>query len=156
LAETATATDSPAANRTTTGAIAETATATDTTRSVVIFVGRVSETATASDLISSLGTFLSQIAETGTVTDVTLVAPSVFKPQVQEAITAIDSPASNGVLNAAFVDSATALDSVIGAYLWNVIDDSQTANWQNINNAQSSGWTVIDISQNPGWTPIDT
>lgn len=156
VAETATATDSPAANRTTTGAIAETATATDTTQSVVIFVGAVSETATASDLISSLGTFLSRIAETGTVTDVTLVAPSVFKPQVQEAITAIDSPASNGVLNAAFVDSATALDSVIGAYLWNVIDDSQTANWQNINNAQSSGWTVIDISQNPGWTPIDT
>jgi hypothetical protein len=107
-------------------------------------------------LTSSLANFLGQIAETGAITDVTLVAPSVFKPQVQEAVAALDADSTYGTFNVSFVDSATAVDSVIGAYLWNVIDDSQTANWQNISTSQTPGWTVIDISQNPNWKPIDT
>jgi hypothetical protein len=27
--------------------------------------------------------------------------------------------------------------------LWNLIDDSQNANWQNINNTQSTSWTDV-------------
>jgi hypothetical protein len=151
LAETATGTDSPVANLSVTGAVSETATATDTTQSVVIFVGAVSETATATDLISALTNFLGQIAETATATDITLVAPSVFGPQVQEAVAALDLVSTFATFNVQLVESATVLDSVIGAFLWNLIDDNQNPNWVNISNPQNPGWSVIDDSQNPNW-----
>jgi hypothetical protein len=157
LAETATGTDIPVANLSVTGAVSETATATDTTQSVVVFVGAVSETVTATDLISALTNFLGQIAETATATDITLVAPSVFGPQVQEAVAALDATRPiNSTFNVQLVESATALDSVIGAYLWNVIDDDQTPNWVNISNPQNPGWSAIDDSQNPNWQNVDT
>jgi hypothetical protein len=155
LAETATGTDSPVANLSVTGAVSETATATDTTQSVVIFVGAVSETATATDLISALTNFLGQIAETATATDITLVAPSVFGPQVQEAVAALDATRPiNSTFNVQLVESATVLDSVIGAFLWNLIDDNQNPNWVNISNPQNPGWLVIDDNQNPNWVNI--
>ena len=156
LAETATGTDSPVANLSVTGAISETATATDTTQSVVVFVGAVSETATATDLISALTNFLGQIAETATATDITLVAPSVFGPQVQEAVAALDLVSTFATFNVQLVESATVLDSVIGAYLWNLIDDNQNPNWVNISNPQNPGWSAIDDSQNPNWQNVDT
>jgi hypothetical protein len=151
LAETATGTDSPVANLSVTGAVSETATATDTTQSVVIFVGAVSETATATDLISALTDFLGQIAETATATDITLVAPSVFGPQVQEAVAALDLVSTFATFNVQLVESATVLDSVIGAFLWNLIDDNQNPDWVVISTPQNPGWSVIDDSQNPNW-----
>jgi hypothetical protein len=151
LAETATGTDSPVANLSVTGAVSETATATDTTQSVVIFVGAVSETATATDLISALTDFLGQIAETATATDITLVAPSVFGPQVQEAVAALDLVSTFATFNVQLVESATVLDSVIGAYLWNLIDDNQNPDWVVISTPQNPSWSVIDDSQNPNW-----
>jgi hypothetical protein len=151
LAETATGTDSPVANLSVTGAVSETATATDTTQSVVVFVGAVSETATATDLISALTNFLGQIAETATATDITLVAPSVFGPQVQEAVAALDLVSTFATFNVQLVESATVLDSVIGAFLWNLIDDNQNPDWVVISTPQNPGWSVIDDSQNPNW-----
>jgi predicted outer membrane repeat protein len=59
--------------------------------------------------------YISSIFELSTVTDATSVAPSVFNVQL--------------------ADSATATDSIIGAYPWDLIDDSQNPNWQNINTA---------------------
>jgi hypothetical protein len=156
LAETTTGTDSPAGNLAVTSAIAETATATDTTQSAIIFVGAIAESATATDLTASLAQFLAQVAETSTITDVTLVAPSVFGPQVQEAVTALDLVSTFGTFNVQFVDSATALDSVIGAFLWNLIDDNQNANWVTITTPQTPTWTSIDDSQSPGWQNINT
>jgi hypothetical protein len=156
LAETATGADSPVANLSVTGAVSETATATDTTQSVVIFVGAVSETATATDLISALTNFLGQIAETSTVTDVTLVAPSVFGPQVQEAVAALDLVSTFATFNVQLVESATVLDSVIGAFLWNLIDDNQNPDWVVISTPQNPGWSAIDDSQNPNWQNVDT
>ncbi len=155
LAETATGTDSPVANLSVAGAVSETATATDTTQSVVIFVGAVSETATATDLISALTNFLGQIAETATATDITLVAPSVFGPQVQEAVAALDLVSTFATFNVQLVESATVLDSVIGAFLWNLIDDNQNPNWVVISTPQNPGWSVIDDSQNPNWQNTD-
>lgn len=154
LTETGTATDSPAANWTTSSAVSETASATDTTRSAVIFVGAIAEAGTASDLTSALATFVGRIAETGNLTDVTLVAPSVFNPQVSEAVAALDTPSTIGTFNVQFVDSATAVDAVIGAYLWNLIDDAQNPDWGAINTAQNPAWAVADTAQPAGWTVI--
>ena len=40
--------------------------------------------------------------------------------------------------------------------LWEVIDDSQVADWQNINAAQSVTWGSIDSSQGTSWQTLDT
>jgi hypothetical protein len=55
------------------------------------------------------------------------------------------------VFNVQLADSAAITDAVIGAFLWNLIDDSQSVNWVTISNPQSSSWTGIDDSQNPNW-----
>jgi hypothetical protein len=40
--------------------------------------------------------------------------------------------------------------------LWELIDDSQTANWQNISDAQSAAWAVIDNAQTSSWSNVST
>jgi hypothetical protein len=156
LAEAATGTDSPAANWTTSSAVSESATATDSTQSAVIFLGDIAETATVTDLAESLMSFFAQIAENSAITDVTLVAPSVFGPQIQEAIAALDLISTYGTFNVQFVDSATVLDAVIGKYLWNPVDDDQTPNWTVIADSQTPGWSNIADNQSPGWQNINT
>jgi hypothetical protein len=74
------------------------------------------------------------ILETSTVTDATSFAPFV--------------------LNVQFSDSAAITDAVVGAFLWNLIDDNQNANWVTITTPQNPNWTDIDDSQNPGWQNI--
>jgi hypothetical protein len=154
LSEAVTASDSNVALMVLACQIGETATATDAVRRVTIFVGAIAELATGTDAVRALVRFTARILETTTATDVTLVAPSVYRARVAEAATALEALFPSGVFNVQFVDSATALDAVAGAYLWNPIDDNQTANWQNVNNSQSPTWTDINNSQTPGWTPV--
>lgn len=136
--ESATGADTPAGSLVVSRSVSETATATDTPSTVVVFVGATSETVTAADLASALPQFLAQVSETATATDITLVAPSTFSAVVQEALTSNDFVSSRGTFNVRFVDSATALDSVVGAFLWNLIDDSQTPSWALIDTYASS------------------
>jgi hypothetical protein len=154
LEEAATATDSPAGTVAFPASIAETATATDAVQSVTIFVGAIDELATGTDAVAALVGFAAQILETTTATDVTLVAPSVYGAQVAEAVTALEALFPSGIFNVQFVDSATVLDAVIGAYLWTPVDDNQTPSWQNVNNTQSVTWTDVNDDQTPGWTPV--
>jgi hypothetical protein len=63
---------------------------------------------------------------------------------VSESAAVSDVNAAAARFVATLLESATAADSMVGGKLWEVIDDTQTANWQNINNVQSSGWTVIN------------
>jgi fibronectin-binding autotransporter adhesin len=152
--ESATGTDTPAGSLVVSRSVSETATATDAPSTVVVFVGAISETVTAADLVSALPQFLAQVSETATATDITLVAPSTFSAVVQEALASSDLVSSRGTLNVRFVDSATALDSVVGAFLWNLIDDSQTPNWTLINSSHDPNWQGLDDSQNPNWQNI--
>jgi hypothetical protein len=79
---------------------------------------------------------------------------------------------------ASVVELATISDLLLGRPLWEIIDDTQSANWQNItnvqspswtqvsdtqsanwqniNNVQSPGWTQVSDTQTAGWTQIDT
>jgi hypothetical protein len=58
------------------------------------------------------------------------------------------------VYNVSLAESIAALDLFGGTYLWNLIDDIQTADWQNVPNSQTPGWTDVNDAQTPGWTPI--
>jgi hypothetical protein len=86
------------------------------------------------------------------------VAPSTFGAIALAAAQAAESFSPAGsVYNAALpVESAGITDFLVGAYLWNPIDDTQDPNWQNVNNAQSVTWTEVSNTQNPGWVVIPT
>jgi hypothetical protein len=43
-----------------------------------------------------------------------------------------------------------------GRFLWEIIDDTEVANWQNISNPQTPGWGAVDTTESPGWTQIST
>jgi hypothetical protein len=53
-------------------------------------------------------------------------------------------------------ESGVGADTILGAFLWNIINDSQTANWQNINDAQTPGWQTINDAQSTNWNVIKT
>jgi hypothetical protein len=63
---------------------------------------------------------------------------------------------ANGSFYATINETVYALDSVTGRYLWEPIDDTQTANWASITDTQTAGWTQIDTTQDSNWTPINT
>lgn len=136
IADTSTATDAIIRQKTAWGAVAETSTVTDTAAAKAGFAPVVLDTATATDALSSLGVLVSFVDETPTATDTV--------------------PQPTGAFNASFVDFATAQDAIIGAFLWNVINDNQTPDWQNVNTSVNGGWTTPDTDADPGWTNIST
>ena len=147
--------------------ITETATGTQTNSAAFIPYANITESATVTDAASALANFAARMAETATISDQAIVAPSVFNAITVATATALDNfnPAGS-IYNAPVIETAVVLDSLIGAFLWNLIDDSQnsdwvniidnqTPNWQAISSAQTPGWTTISNPQSPGWTGID-
>ena len=101
----------------------ETATATDETNSILAAIGGVvSESAAASDA------FIAQVN---------------FAISVAESVAATDALGNFLNFAASVSESVSATDQATSVFLWNVIDDSQNANWQNINDTQSAGWTDV-------------
>ena len=131
--ETAQALDTPSAVATFLVAASETATAVDQTASIFTAVANISESATAADTTAALVAFAALTAENASASDQALVAPSTFNAIAAAAAQAFDSVNAPGsIYNAAVVNTAVALDSIIGAFLWNLIDDSQGVGWTTI------------------------
>jgi hypothetical protein len=93
------------------------------------------ESSTATDAIDAAATFEALIEEFGSVTDVVFVT-QVFMCAIQETI--------------------TASDSFFARFLWELINDSQTANWVNTNTSESTTWVIINDSNPNTWTEIGT
>lgn len=58
---------------------------------------------------------------------------ATFPADCVEITTATDTQTHIGVYNASTTDPLTVVDATASNYLWNLIDDTQDANWQNIN-----------------------
>jgi len=177
IAESAAASDTVSARQTFNRTISESAAAADIVQAFFIAAAQINEFATGTDAISALRTlaatvaeaaaitdaafavaaFAARISETSAASDAVLVAPSVFNAIAVAAATAIDNfnPAGS-IYRVTVPESATLSDSLIGAYLWNDINDGQTPNWGPINDGQTPGWTDINDSQPPGWQNIQT
>jgi hypothetical protein len=156
LQELATAQDAIAAKATFRSSLTETATGTETNRATFIPRARITETATITDVARAAARFAARILETSAASDSVLVAPSVFNAIAVAAATAIDNVNAPGsIYNVTVPESATLSDSVIGAFLWNLIDDSQSVNWQNVVAAQSVNWSAINSSQTVNWSNVD-
>jgi len=144
IVETGTATDVISSIQTFVSFIAETGTVTEVALvAPSIFNAPVLETGTATDAVSSNQTFVSFIVETGTATD-SAVCFVVFSTSITETGTATDVVGSTQTFISSIAELATATDSVSMRLLWELIDDSQTANWVAINASNATSWGTID------------
>jgi hypothetical protein len=62
---------------------------------------------------------------------------------VAETATSADTLAAAAAFIASITELATGTDSITARPFWDVIDDTQTANWQNIGNTQTAAWTAV-------------
>ena len=132
-AETAQIADTLSAAATFPVATSETATVADQNAAAFTAATNISESATAADITAALVAFAALTAENASASDQALVAPSIFNAIAAAAAQAFDSvDAPGSIYNAAVVNTAVALDSIIGAFLWNLIDDSQGTGWTTI------------------------
>jgi hypothetical protein len=68
----------------------------------------------------------------------------------------IDEVVAVQVFLCAIQETVTASDSFYARFLWELINDSQSANWGNIDTAESTTWATINAAQTAGWATIDT
>jgi len=184
VTETATATDAVSSKQTFASAIAEAGTATDVvTVAASIFNAPVTETATATDAVNSFQGFISTVTEIGTATDA-VSSLQTFFTSIAESGTATDVVSSLQTFSSLIAETATATDSITGSFLWNLIDDTQTANWASISTGEISigmdstfggsafasspisglswtyipdvGWTLVNSSTTTTWQVIGT
>jgi len=81
-----------------------------------------------------------------------------FYSSVLETTIGYDSFATSAIYSVVVSEASTAFDSFAGRPLWELIADSQDANWQNVATAAPPAWTLISAvpSVLPDWQLIET
>jgi hypothetical protein len=79
-----------------------------------------------------------------------------FMVTITENTTALDVDGAESDNDVFSTESARASDVVSCRYLWELINDSQTADWVEINNPQSPGWGTLSTTDNTSWQLINT
>ena len=138
-------------------AFSDTASGADALSVSTAFNVSLSETATGADALTTIATLNVDFSDTATGLDAFSPAGSTFNVASSETATGLDevSPAGS-TFNVSLSDAGTITDLVAGNYLWNPIDDTQSANWQNVVTAQTPAWTDIVNTQGPNWVEIQT
>jgi hypothetical protein len=136
-------------------AVIEAATGTEINSAAFTPLVRIVETATITDVASALAAFAARTAESANITDEVSPPGSIYNPVVLAVAQLLDqvSPAGS-IYNAPVLESATIADSLIGGFLWNLIDDSQTPDWGDISNIQAVSWVVVADNQTPNWQNV--
>jgi hypothetical protein len=98
--------------------------------------------------------FAAQVAEQLTALDALDAPGSVYNAQILEISRGADDLFLNGIYNAAVGEALVILDQAAGSYLWNLIDDSQDANWQNVPAVQVADWVQVDDTQTTNWQNV--
>jgi hypothetical protein len=83
------------------------------------------------------------VSETGAATD-SVVGFVTYAVSVAETGAASDAVAARATFVSSIGETATATDTVLGGFLWNLIDDTQTPNWVLITSTQTPSWTAVD------------
>jgi hypothetical protein len=102
-----------------------------------------------------LFTWLAEIIETMATSDATTVG-TYYTEFIAELAAIADNPQAATAYNVSTSDTMVITDTNSGRNLWEVIDDTESANWQNISNPQTPGWGAVDTTESPGWTQIST
>lgn len=148
--------DAPQGANTGSSSLSESASGSDSSATAFVAPAAVSESTTAEDAAAALVVFNSPVVEAVRALDTSSVAPSVFSAVAAAVAAAFDlQNAPGSIYNVTLpTEGARASDSLIGAYLWNPIDDDQVANWAGIPTPQSPNWAGVDDTQNPNWQNV--
>ncbi len=158
IAETASPLDAAQSANTGSSSLSESATVSEDQVAQISALSAVVEVGTAQETAAANLLFVTRVAETAALADSASVAPSTFGVVALAAAQAAASfnPAGS-VYNAILaIQGASAADSILGAYRWNLINDNQTINWQNVTNSQGSGWSQVNTDGTTNWQPIIT
>jgi hypothetical protein len=137
-------------------AVIEAATGTEINSAAFTPLVQIIETATITDVTSALAAFAARTAESANITDEVSPPGSIYNPVVLAVATMLDSVNAPGsIYNAPVLESATIADSLIGGFLWNLIDNAENADWGTIDVAQATSWGVIDAAQPADWQTIN-
>jgi hypothetical protein len=94
-----------------------------------IFTSAVSETGTVTDATFGVfGALGSSISESTSASDV-IISRANFKGSISESLTATDSVSTISNFAANINENSTASDQAAATFLWNLINDTQNANW---------------------------
>lgn len=154
IAQTASATDSVSSSALFQSSTSDSASVSDYAFGNHVALALVVDSASVSDTDSAKAAFAVSIKDSGSVTDVLTAPGSIYNPTVLAAASAADAPSASAVFNSSVLDLATATDIYNGAFLWNLIDDAETANWGDIGTQQVAGWATIGDTQTSGWGAI--
>ena len=155
VADTAQAQDSASPAVIMSPAVDESSQVSEQANAVFIAVGQVNESATAVDVAAALAAFVARTEDNASAADINLVAPSIFNAIALAAAQVADNADAPGsVFNVSMTESVILLDSLIGGFLWNLIDDSQDANWQNVPAVQVADWVQVDDTQTTNWQNV--
>lgn len=133
----------------------ETAAATADLSLTAIFNISLDESAAASDDIATSVDFAVQVEDSVFGDSSVSVAASVFNAQVLEEVGIVDTFLASAVFFATITGSATAIDQIIGGFLWEIINDSQSGSWGGVNDSQASTWGTINASQSSAWSAVN-
>jgi hypothetical protein len=101
------------------------------------------ESSTGTDTTSAVQTFVVNVQEQASAFDTFVVAPSVFNATSQDIFVAVDSIAAGMLINSLITEQVILGDTVLAAFLWTPVDDSQGAVWTDVNNSQGASWTPV-------------
>jgi hypothetical protein len=151
----------------------ETIAGTDLAMSFVEFYASATELTSATDEANLTLTYQAMLEETTTITDSAISIANLhafvndlvagtdeiiiglnYIIEINEIVAAMDAEIAGCLYESLVLINMTITDNVIGAYLWNPIDDNQTANWQNVNDAQTPGWSLVQTPQSQNWTDV--
>jgi hypothetical protein len=62
---------------------------------------------------------------------------------IAETAVSADTLTAAAAFVASIVELATGTDAINGRPFWDVIDDTQNANWQGIGNTQTASWSAV-------------
>ena len=79
-----------------------------------------------------------------------------YQEFIAELAAIIDNPVAATTYPVSRSETAVITETNGGRFLWEIIDDTEVANWQNISNPQTPGWAAVDTTESPGWTVIST
>jgi hypothetical protein len=63
---------------------------------------------------------------------------------VAEVASINDNAIAGGSYNVTVFEAAIVVDLLLGGLLWELIDNSQTANWGGIDNSQNADWQLVE------------
>lgn len=136
--------------------LTESVAALDSVDSLAYLLAALTESAVATDVYTYLSDISADLTETVTATDEYTPAGSTYNVSLSGDVSAQDVYIGGGSTSVDILEVVYANGTFTSRFLWEVIDDTQAANWGSISTIQTPAWSIINNNQTSTWTPITT